>query len=363
MRDATKAFLKAAYREFYFRRADSIEFPDQIESREFGYIPFGGSMVRHLTFRRPGEAAAELLRQTPSSVYCSNARYESPAVPMDEKGWKGAELIFDIDATDIPTQCKRGHDLWFCGDCHSTGKLPRPAKCPKCEGPTEEYHGTCEVCMSASKEHTLRVVDLLTDDFGVASETIRLYFSGNRGFHIHVFDPRFDLLDPQGRAEIADYVRGGSLPAPQTIASTLRRAPHVSPESSLGWMKRITSYVESKGNGYPGTVQKLVSEAISSRRALIDTSVTTDIHRVFRLAGTLHGDTGMCKMRLSSIESFDPTQDAVVLSSEPVALEIRYSPQLTLKGMKYGPYKGTVESLPAYAAVPILTKGFGEVKP
>ena len=361
MNEATLSLLRLAYKEYYFRRADSIEFPDELQSREFGYIPFGGRMIRHLSFKGPGETVAEIVRQTPSSVYCSNARYESPSLPMEQKGWKGAELIFDIDATDIPTPCKKGHDLWFCGSCHSTGRLPKPAKCPKCGGPTEEFHRPCEICLGASKDHTLRVADFLTDDFGVSKDKIRIYFSGNRGYHIHVLDERFYLLDQQGRAEISGYVRGDSLPALQTIASVVRRMPAGAAAQSFGWMKRVVAYVEPRKAAYSGTIQKLVSEAVSSSRALVDAAVTTDIHRVFRLAGTLHGTTGMCKVQLGSLESFDPGNDPVVLSSEPVKVKVSFFPKFSLKGMTFGPYKDETASIPSYAAVAILTKGLGEV--
>ena len=89
MNDDTKAWLKSAYKEYYFRAIDQIELPDEIGSREFGYFPFGGGMVRHLSFKTRGEALAEVLKQSPSSVYCSNARYEYPARPIEEKGWLG----------------------------------------------------------------------------------------------------------------------------------------------------------------------------------------------------------------------------------------------------------------------------------
>ncbi|MFI5404219.1 MAG: DNA primase small subunit domain-containing protein [Candidatus Gagatemarchaeaceae archaeon] len=361
MNDATKNFLKSAYKEFYFRRADAIEFPDEIQSREFGYIPFGGGMVRHLSFRNEGEAVAEVLKQSPSSVYCSNAKYESPTVPIEQKGWLGAELIFDIDATDIPTPCKKAHDIWYCDKCHVSGRLPRPQKCPKCGGTTSQFHGTCEVCLGAAKEHALRVVGFLTGDFGVEREAIRLYFSGNRGYHLHVFDPRFNPLDQLGRGEIADYMRGASLPLSQTIASTLRRKPAGAGAQGEGWTRRITGYVEEKRQGYGGTLQKLVSEAVSSQRALVDTSVTTDIHRVFRLAGTLHGNTGMCKTRIESIESFDPQTDPVVLSPKPVKMNVDFYPAFIMKGAKFGPFKSESAELPTFAAIPILTRGLGEV--
>lgn len=360
MREATIAFLRAAYKEYYFKHGDSIEFPDQIQSREFGYIPFGGGMIRHISFKGAGEAVAEILRQSPSSVYCSNARYASPTLPMEEKDWEGAELIFDIDATDIPTPCKKGHDVWYCENCHASGKLPKPSPCPKCKGQTLEFHGTCAACLSAAKDHTLRVVDFLTDDFAVSKDDVRLYFSGNRGYHIHVFDKRFEPLDQTGRAEVADYMLGLSLPASQSIASVLRRRPAAQASAAYGWMRRITKYTQAK-SGYTGTLQKLVSEATSSQRALIDASVTTDIHRVFRLAGTLHGNTGMAKTKVGSFESFDPQTDPVVLSAEQASISTSFCPRFSINGRVFGPFKSETVSLPTYAAVSILTRGFGEV--
>lgn len=359
MNEKTIAFLRNAYKGYYYN-AESIEFPDQIQLREFGYIPFGGGMVRHLSFKNAGEAKAEILRQSPSSIYASNARYASPALPMEEKGWQGAELIFDIDATDIPTVCKKGHDIWYCSKCHATGRLPRPAACPKCKGPTVEFHGTCDVCLAAAKDHALRVIDIMTRDFGVSEDEIRSYFSGNRGYHLHLYDERFDPLDQTGRAEVADYVMALSLPPSQSIAAFFRHRPALQAGSVYGWMRRVASFTQAKA-GYTGTLQKLVSEAVSSQRALIDASVTTDIHRVFRLAGTLHGNTGMAKMRVKSFDRFDPARDPVVLSGDEVRVETTFCPKFSVRGESFGPFKSETVSLPTYAAISILTRGFGEV--
>ena len=360
MNERTTEFLRLAYREYYFRKSDHVEFPDEVASREFGYIPFGGGMVRHLSFKNSGEAIAEILKQSPSSVYCSNARYEFPARPIEEKGWFGAELIFDIDATDIPTTCKKSHDLWYCENCHASGKLPRPAKCPKCGGPSAEYHGTCETCLDAAKEHTSRVVGFLSQDFGADREVIRVYFSGNRGYHLHLFDKRFDPLDSQARAEIAEYVRGSSLPPSQTIASFLGKRPLTSPQGA-GWTRKITGYVMRHQENHSGTLRKLVSEAVQAQRALVDSSVTTDIHRVFRLAGTLHGDTGMSKARVGALDKFDPQEDPVELSAKLAKINVSFYPQFRMKHKDFGPFKAEEVELPTYAAVQILTRALGEV--
>jgi len=318
-------------------------------------------MIRHLSFRNRGEAVAEVLKQSPSSVYCSNARYYSPTAPIEEKGWLGAELIFDIDATDIPTTCKKNHDLWYCQNCRSSGRLPRPPRCPRCAGLTVEFHGTCRTCLEAAKDHALRVVEFLTSDFGVSHESIKLYFSGNRGYHLQVSDERFYYLNQTGRAEVADYMLGASLPPTQTIVSALKGRKSETDSENRGWIGRIARYVNEEREGHTGTVHRLVSDSILSQRAMVDSSVTTDIHRVFRLAGTLHGDTGMCKMRIESVERFNPQQDPVVLSEKPVRLNVDFYPKFAVNGREFGPFKSQIAELPTYAAVFILTKGLGEV--
>jgi len=190
---------------------------------------------------------------------------------------------------------------------------------------------------------------------------VKIYFSGNRGYHLHVFDEKFELLGQQARAEIADYLRGNSLPAPQSIASALRRRLGDSGIADAGWMRIIGSFIKERRAGYSDTLQKLVFDAVSSRRALIDASVTTDIHRVFRLAGTLHGVTGMCKKRVDSMDSFDPNVNPVVLTGEQVKVNVTFYPQFSIGGDSFGPFKSTTATIPTYAAVSILTRGFGEV--
>jgi DNA primase small subunit len=360
LNEKTVAFLKNAYKEYYFRRADSIGFPEDVQTREFGYIPFAGGMVRHLAFRNAGEATAEILRQAPSSVYCSNARYDSPSLTMEEKGWKGAELIFDIDATDIPTPCKKGHDVWYCRECHATGRLPKPPACPTCRGPTEILRNTCDVCLEAAKNHALRVVDFLTSDFGTSARAIDTYFSGNRGYHLYVRDPRFEPLDQLARGEIADYVRGSALPSSQTIWATLKRMGDAPPDGLRGWTRRIAS-LSGTGPTQTGRPKTSIALAISSQSARIDSAVTTDIHRVFRLAGTLHGSSGMLKMKVGSFEAFDPNKDPVVLSGEKVIIKVAFYPKFSMMDESFGPYSSQTVALPAYAAICILARGFAEV--
>jgi DNA primase small subunit len=110
--------VRAAFREYYFRQAKMIESPGEVEKREFGYMQFGGhGMVRHLSFRNTRELIATLITQVPSDVYCSNALYRFPTLPMQEKQWLGADLIFDIDGKDLHLPCVPSHSYPSCTNC------------------------------------------------------------------------------------------------------------------------------------------------------------------------------------------------------------------------------------------------------
>jgi DNA primase small subunit len=351
--EKTIAFLRRTFREHYFNRHDDVEIPTSISDREFGYTPFGKGMIRHLSYKTSGELIADLVKQAPSSVFCSNATYANPVLSMDEKGWKGAELIFDIDANTIPTGCRAKHSFWICKTCGKiTRSLERPARCPKCEGTsTIQLHWSCPECLGATKDHVSRLIDFLTNDFGVSSSSIRVYFSGNRGYHLHVDDGRFEEMDPQSRAEIANYIKGTDLARPQKSSYSV---DVLSSSRGGGWLERIASPLSKD----PTQKLEQVTNAFSSK---IDESVTTDIHRIFRMPGTLHGNSGLLKARVHDLTGFRPDYDPVVLGDEEIALSVPGAPAFGLKGRTFGPYSSEEPELPTYAAVYLMTKGLARI--
>jgi DNA primase small subunit len=131
-------------------------------------------------------------------------------------------------------------------------------------------------------------------------------------------------------------------------------------EQFRGWTERIASAV-GYAPGQANRPRKSVAQAIASQAARIDSSVTTDVHRIFRLAGTLHGTSGMRKTRVNPEDNSDSTIDAVVLSDAEVKLSVDFYPTFSIKGREFGPYKSEVVMLPTYATIGILTRGLGEV--
>jgi DNA primase small subunit len=220
----------------------------------------------------------------------------------------------------------------------------RPSQCSRCQGTdTVQLHWSCAECLAATKDHISRLLKFLTDDFGVPEADIAVYFSGNRGYHLHVDDTRFEGMDPSARAEVAKYIRGTGL-----IRS------HGSDDTTVvGWAERTAELAK---DGQPRPEQ--VANAFGSR---IDEAVTTDIHRIFRMPGTLHGNSGLLKMRVHDLQAFRPEQDPVVLGDEEVALYVRGSPKFSLKGRTFEPYSAEEADLPTYAAVYLMTKGLARL--
>ena len=284
-------------------------------------------MIRHLSFKNPGELFAELVKQAPSSVYCSNAIYESPTLQMDEKGWKGAELDLRHRRRSIPTSCKARHTWWFCSNCHKGGMGTKPAKCPRLPGQTlEQVHWSCQgvpQCDQRAREAA----------GGLPSGRLR---DRPRG-HPAVLLGKQRVPCPRERREVRDRRpqdedRDSQLH--QGHGLNLKVQDRVTSHVELGWSRR-TRPVPGKGDRgappSPKRTQKLTNQIIAANAALIDESVTTDIHRVFRMPGTLHGNSGLLKMRIASLEKFDPQRDPVVLGGETVTVRIYYSPEFFLE--------------------------------
>jgi DNA primase small subunit len=352
MDEKTLTFLRRTFREHYFKHHDYVEVPTMMPNREFGYIPFGKGMVRHLSYKSPGELAADLVKQAPSSVYCSNGVYSSPTLAMDEKGWKGAELIFDIDAGSVPTACRSKHSYWTCKTCGNVRRqIERPARCTKCQGTNmAQLHWSCGECLAATKEQAFRLLDFLTKDFGVSFAKINVFFSGNRGYHLHVQDERFEGMEPSARAEIANYIKGTNLIRPQQAQGKGQTGG--SRTGHGGWPERAAA---SAGKDQSQKLE-LITNAFGS---MIDEAVTTDIHRIFRMPGTLHGNSGLLKMRVHDLAGFKPDYDPVVLNEEETKVLVAGSPEFSLKGRKFGPYTYQELEVPTYAAVYLLIKGLG----
>ena len=61
------------------------------------------------------------------------------------------------------------------------------------------------------KKETQKLLTFLLSDFGFSESKMSVVFSGGRGYHIHVRDPRVFSFGSDERREIVDYLAGRGL--------------------------------------------------------------------------------------------------------------------------------------------------------
>ena len=119
----SEQYVLEQFGRYYSTGAQSVEAPTEIKQREFGFLSFGGrTMFRHIGFVDTGELRGYIRNRSPAHSYFSAAYYEEPRAPMAEKGWIGADLVFDIDADHFDLPCQKIHDSWTCKTCGEAGK-------------------------------------------------------------------------------------------------------------------------------------------------------------------------------------------------------------------------------------------------
>ena len=98
-------------------------------------------------------------------------------------------------------------------------------------------------------------------------------------------------------------------------------------------------------------------KAVEKRSARIDTVVTTDVHRLIRLPGTLNGHTGLLAVRVpgEKIDEFDPFAESPAFQGL-MRIRVRDAPEFRLGERRFGPFREEVVELPAAAAMLLLCK-------
>ena len=403
----SREYVFRLFGDFYRDPANAVPSPQLPERREFGYLTFKEKfMVRHRRFNTIEQFRTVLANTVPSDVYHSVAYYENPDFDMDKKGWSGADIVFDIDADHIPTSCNKIHDEFRCAKCGFEGRGITPEVCPCCEATKFQTRiWACDKCIQAAREEVVKLLEVLENDFGLAKKEIRTFFSGHRGYHVHIENETVRSLDAMARKEIVDYTIGLGIHrfekkdkkknAEKFFLNDFgwdRRLKHgikevltnASEEEllNIGFdSRKIEMIKEKRGtliercleDGYwagvmgigDGTWMKLAEYIREKKAALIDTVVTTDIHRLIRMNGTLHGKTGLKKMEFepNELQDFDPFTEAVAFKKGKVRMLVFDTPEFRMSGETLGPYKNQTLELPVAAAVLLICKRRAEVAP
>ncbi|WP_052884369.1 DNA primase small subunit domain-containing protein [Infirmifilum uzonense] len=350
--------IQGLFKEYY--RKNPVPPPPSIERREFAFTTFSSSgMIRHISFKNPEEMNRYIIERIPRHAYYSTAYYSDPSAPeMEDKGWQGADMVFDIDVDHIDTPCKPLHDTWRCKACGAHGR-GLALKCPVCGSESlERQTWVCDRCISVAREEALKLIDILEEDLGISRSEMIPVFSGHRGFHIHVEDKALIDLEQEARREIADYVRGLGIDPDLYIERTGDLYKYKYPSTAPGWRGRIAMHLALRGKEDTPLpreeLKKLIMECVAEARANIDEKVTMDVKRLIRLPGTLHGKTGLkvLPLTIQQLEAMDAAsiiERAVALPDTPVSVEMEEWPRRVL-GFTFSE-DGSKKTVPLYLAV------------
>ena len=373
MLEKNAVLVEGAFKEYYFNRFDVVHVPVRASEREFGYQKINGGMIRHLAIKNDKELHLLLMKEIPSDVYCSNAYYSFPNLPMAEKDWKGADLIFDIDAKDLALPCRKDHTVSKCTSCQNVS-AGEQGECSLC-GSTkfESASVICSNCISESKKEVKKLIDILTSDLAIKKEEIDVYFSGNEGFHIRVINSAYETLGSQERADLVDYIMlNGVIPETFGIKRQNNSKMSLPTEDERGWRGRMAQNLFTTKAKTSRLTKQIISEGYQSFQlrleeirqnmgVKVDPKVTMDIHRIFRLEGSINSKSGLSKIQCSNLDSFDPFLEACLLGEDEVQIISNCPLSIKLKNKKYGPYHNETVTLPKYAAVYLICKGLGNV--
>ena len=355
--------------------------PERIAEREFGVGNFDVKISqRHMSFRNERDLKEYLSSNAVPYVSYSPAYYRFPAGrPMDKKGWSGAELVFDLDVTDMDLPCHKKHGKSW----------------------------VCSICLDEVKKETIKLVyDFLIPDFGFSEKEIEVNFSGNRGYHVHVKNKDVLSLDAAARREVTGYISGMNIDSNDFFPTAGRRGEKlVGPTpKEKGWRGRIAKnflsnlnsgtdslmrmgidraiatklyrskglvqmgiengnwdmvYIKNKGEFWKGIMER---QAVAQSDK-IDRNVTNDPTHLIRLPNSIHGGSGLVAKRLGApkeLYKFEPMREGIAFRKGFMKIKANTSYELNMAGQRFGPYAGEIK-VPTYVGVYLYLKGLAKI--
>lgn len=292
-------------RQFYAEEWSKHDLPDFIlhtlSLREFGFdIDGSGPSHRYNQFMTVEQLADFLRNRAPYAAYASVALYEQPSM---RKGWLKSELVFDVDAKDLP--------LKTCG----------------CSG-----ENICEQCLDDARKVAIQFAETMRSDLDL--HNIHFVYSG-RGFHVRVTDEAVMVLEQTERAQLVEYITGNIIPTDVTMAMGYSRVfrervartfeglneQQLSQVQGMrkGLARRLIEEKEKvlaavrrgrlqelesfEGMG-PKTFRQLLEFLTRLNSEFTDGKVTIDTKRILRLPSSLHSGVSMRCMLVRDIEHF-----------------------------------------------------------
>jgi DNA primase small subunit len=361
---ATLAWARGEFARYYAGAV--VPPPERLSRREFAAFPFAEATVmrRHATLPTADRLQGYLREVVPRHVYYSSAYYRLPAEPtMAAKGWEGADLIFDLDSDHL----RGASELDYAGQLRLVksrlldlvddflvrdfGVTSSTTSFVFSGGRGYHVHVQDERFLTLSSPERREIVDYVLGtgvDPLTAIEEHREDVRAGRT----ASDADADETDAPRTSRPVRTVRLAGPDAPgwkgrttRAVLAVLRRWEVVGADGAAAEMERwgvpkskarrwaklmvdqgraekirssLALDVFRHGESPKEFLDAIVRGAAVEVQAETDAPVTTDIHRLIRLPGSLHGGTGLRVVPLTreEVDGFDPFRDALVGGDE-----------------------------------------------
>lgn len=295
--------LKDLRKEHY--KASTL-FIDQVHRREIAFARNGELKDRANYFATMKELTDYLSNSSNiTSVYASMGYYQDPNVfAINKRGHMGADLAFDVDLKPTGSRLDWMYDV-------------------------------CAV--------TSNVIERLVKELGFKREEMTLDFSGGKGFHITINNSTYRDLTKKQRNSLVEYLKGvgvdrkslearkggwnehytnflsnlSALMTDDTKQNYNILLAHELPKVHAKKISDLATKPDFRQNFATGRFVGLSAKAVYAIQSafmrttvasyeVVDSSVTGDLNRLLRVAGTIHGSSGFVSTRLDLDDINDP---------------------------------------------------------
>lgn len=374
MRLRDKLLIMNYFKEYYHKYVDKVINDIQdIEAREFAFIDFEGVMRRHIALKKE-YASRWIIEVSPRDFYHSSAYYLFPEKEMGQKDWQGGDLIFDIDLDHIKTYQPK--EIIICEENgHKVVKSIEDCG----SGRIRKIVFIDEKGINKTKKEVVRLIEILIRDFDFKTDNLKIYFSGGRGFHLHINREDVLKLDSYTRMELKDYITLDGFDIlnvnslDNRVVEELRRMLSMRDEILYTFftdsdVKELASLFNTVSS--VRSLKKMISKELRYKinqfvveyiGISIDGVVTVDTSRLIRVPYSLHGKTGLIKKHVeyTELDDFNPFTDAIREDECMMKLYVTYLPEIYWLNREYGPIYDDEVTVPFSLGVYLISRGLG----
>ncbi|NPA75826.1 MAG: DNA primase catalytic subunit PriS [Euryarchaeota archaeon] len=399
-------FLKGAFRRYYLK--ETVSLPPRFTRREYGFMFFDKKYVlRHKGFKTLKEIRRFMVDNVPRHAYYSTAYYSYPDTKdMEKKGWLGADLIFDLDADHLPETegmnylemmgvvKKEAHRLVKDFLMDDFGFDEESLSIAFSGGRGFHIYVRRKDIFTLGSDERREIVNYIT---GEGVDMVKLLESspresrrkGGSGGYVLELPPvskggwyrkltvgittgaqeLYNIYTQFGKeglvAELDLYLKNKKL-SKKLARKLLEKTPNYSTKIELLAFDKESKKLQVFGSDALRDAFLLYIKEKIRIRGETDEPVTTDIHRLIRLIGSLHGKTGFIVRALSynEFKDFNPANPNHILEFLVPKIFKENEVKIISKGKINLPFDvSSVDGevcVPEYAAIFAVARGMAD---